>query len=111
MEPSSPLRGDGIAGELGALAERRRLSGLHPLRVEWTSGDGSPTAADLVAKVKHRGEEIVAGIAMALSLCGPEPAGAWERWGAVTGFGDAHRRELVVYWRPESALTELLPRC
>ncbi|MER7490074.1 hypothetical protein ABTY20_30150 [Streptomyces sp. NPDC126497] len=111
VEPSPSLRGDGIAGELGALAERRRLSGLHPLRVEWTSGDGSPAAADLVAKVKPRGEEIVAGIAMVLSLCGPEPAGAWERWGAVTGFGDAHRRELAVYRRTESALTELLPRC
>ncbi|MFG2378320.1 hypothetical protein ACGFY9_43555 [Streptomyces sp. NPDC048504] len=108
---SPPLRGDGIAGELGALAERRRLSGLHPLRVDWTAGDGSTTTVDLVAKVKPRGEEIVAGIAMVLSLCGPEPARAWERWGAVTGFPDAHRRELAVYRRTESALTDLLPRC
>jgi NADP-dependent 3-hydroxy-3-methylglutaryl-CoA reductase len=105
------LHGDGIASELGALGERRKLTGLHPLRVTWTDGSGSATTADLVAKVKARGEEIIAGIATLLSMCGPELAGAWSRWGGDTEFTDAHRRELSVYRRPESALRDLLPRC
>ncbi len=105
------LSGDGIASELGALGERRKLTGLHPLTVSWTSGDGSPTTVDLVAKVKPRGEEVIAGIAMLVSLCGPEVARAWSRWGADTEFTDTHRRELAVYRRPESVLTQLLPRC
>ncbi|MFD0138889.1 phosphotransferase [Streptomyces sp. NPDC127159] len=64
-----------------------------------------------MAKVKSRGQEIVAGIAMLFSLCGPDLARAWGRWGADTEFADAHRRELAVYRRTESALTDLLPRC
>ncbi|MFJ8630164.1 hypothetical protein [Streptomyces sp. NPDC093568] len=105
------LRGDGISSELGALGERRKLTGLHPLSVSWTGGAGTATTVDLVAKVKSRGEEIVAGIAKLVSLCGEELAGAWSRWGADTEFTDAHRRELSVYRRPERALTDLLPRC
>lgn len=110
VTPGPRLYGDGISSELGALAERRKLTGLYPLSVGWSSADGS-TGAELVAKVKSRGDEIVGGIAKLLSLCGPEPAAAWRRWGADTVFADAHRRELAVYRRPEPALRELLPRC
>ncbi|MDI5904434.1 MULTISPECIES: hypothetical protein [Streptomyces] len=105
------LAGDGISSELGALGERRKLTGLHPLTVNCTDGGGSATTLDLVAKVKSRGEEIVAGIARLFSLCGEDLAGAWDRWGADTEFTDAHRRELSVYRRTERALTDLLPRC
>lgn len=106
-----PLHSDGIASELGALGERRKLIGLHPLRVTWTDGDGSGTTVDLVAKVKPRGEEIVAGIARLMSLCGADAARAWSHWGGDTEFTDAHRRELSVYRRPERVLQDLLPRC
>jgi hydroxymethylglutaryl-CoA reductase (NADPH) len=105
-----PLVGDGVSSELGALGERRKLTGLHPVTVDWTSGAGEPGSADLVAKVKPRGEEIVAGIAMVASLCGPEVARAWSRWGAGTEFAASHRREPAVYRRPEPALRDLLPR-
>ncbi|WP_246204251.1 phosphotransferase [Streptomyces tailanensis] len=105
------LYGDGIASELGALGERRKLTGLYPLRVAWTDGDGAQIEAELVAKVKARGEELVAGIATLVSLCGPEVALVWHRWGAGTEFTDTHRRELAVYRRPEKVLTDLLPRC
>jgi hydroxymethylglutaryl-CoA reductase (NADPH) len=101
------LHGDGIASELGALGERRKLTGLIPMTVDWADGD----RAELVAKIKPRGEEIVAGIAMVASLCGPEVARAWHRWGAGTEFADSHRRELAVYRRTEPELTDLLPRC
>ncbi|WP_244373411.1 hypothetical protein [Streptomyces griseorubiginosus] len=105
------LTGDGISSELGALGERRRLTGLYPLTVSWTVGRGSATTVDLVAKVKSRGEEIVAGIARLLSLCGEDLVRAWERWGSETEFVGAHRRELAVYRRTERALRDLLPRC
>ncbi|MFL1899571.1 phosphotransferase [Streptomyces tauricus] len=111
VRPGRRLRGQGIASELGALSERRKLTGLHPVTVTWRPGEGSPRTVDLVAKVKSRGEEIVAGIAMLFSLCGPELARAWDRWGADTEFRDAHRRELAVYRRTERVLTDLLPRC
>ncbi|MEV0174697.1 hypothetical protein AB0I00_26700 [Streptomyces sp. NPDC050803] len=111
VSPAEPLHGDGIASELGALGERRKLTGLHPLTVTWTPGDGAERTVELVAKVKPRGEEIVAGIATLFSLCGPDVARAWRRWGADTEFTDAHRREPAVYRRTESALTDLLPRC
>jgi hydroxymethylglutaryl-CoA reductase (NADPH) len=101
------LHGDGISSELGALGERRKLTGLVPMTVEWAGGERS----ELVAKIKPRGEEIVAGIAMVASLCGPEVARAWHRWGADTEFADSHRRELAVYRRTEAVLTDLLPRC
>ena len=109
--PGPRLHGDGITSELGALGERRKLTGLHPLTVTWTDGSGTATTAELVAKVKSRGEEVVAGIAKLFSLSGEGLATAWDRWGADTGFADAHRRELAVYRRPEPALTDLLPRC
>ncbi|CAM5341899.1 hypothetical protein STENM36S_03785 [Streptomyces tendae] len=84
------LRGDGISSELGALAERRKLTGLYPLSVGWNAADGS-TGAELVAKVKSRGDEIVGGVAKLFSVCGPELDAAWQRWGADTVFTDAHR--------------------
>ncbi|GGZ50197.1 hypothetical protein GCM10010387_50680 [Streptomyces inusitatus] len=111
VAPAPQLYGDGISGELGALGEHRKLTGVFPLTVDWTDGSGSPATAELVAKVKARGEEIVAGIARLLSLCGPDAARAWRRWGGDTEFADAHRRELSVYRRTEHALTALLPRC
>jgi hydroxymethylglutaryl-CoA reductase (NADPH) len=111
VERAPELHGDGIAGGLGALGERRKLTGLHPLRVTWTDGSGSPITADLMAKVKPRGEEIVAGMAAVASLCGPEVARAWNRWGGDTAFTDAHRRELSVYRRADGPLKDLLPRC
>ncbi|MCW1097000.1 MULTISPECIES: phosphotransferase [Streptomyces] len=104
------LRGDGITSELGALAERRKLTGLYPLSVGWHAADGS-TGAELVAKVKSRGDEIVGGVAKLFSVCGPELDAAWQRWGADTVFTDAHRRELAVYRRGEPVLKDLLPRC
>lgn len=104
------LRGDGITSELGALAERRKLTGLYPLSVGWNAADGS-TGAELVAKVKSRGDEIVGGVAKLFSVCGPELDAAWQRWGADTVFTDAHRRELAVYRRGEPVLKDLLPRC
>jgi NADP-dependent 3-hydroxy-3-methylglutaryl-CoA reductase len=103
----SPLHGDGISSELGALGERRKLTGLVPMTVEWADGE----RAELVAKIKPRGAEVVAGIAMIASLCGPEVSRAWNRWGADTEFADSHRRELAVYRRAEPVLTDLLPRC
>lgn len=111
VRQAAQLHGDGISSELGALAERRKLTGLHPLTVTLTPGRGGPTTLELVAKVKPRGDEIVSGVAKLLSLCGPEVATAWDRWGADTEFTAAHRRELSVYRRPEAALTGLLPRC
>lgn len=105
------LYGDGISSELGALGERRKLTGLHPLTVTWTHGDGTPATVDMVAKVKPRDEEVIAGIAMLLSLCGPDVARAWSRWGTDTEFTDTHHREPTVYRRPEGVLTTLLPRC
>ncbi|WP_244205414.1 hypothetical protein [Streptomyces bobili] len=111
VEHLPQLHGDGIASELGALGENRKLTGIHPLRVSWTDGDGCAHTADLVAKVKSRGEEIVAGIARLVSLCGAEVADAWHRWGGYTEFTDAHRRELSVYRRTDGPLRELLPRC
>jgi hypothetical protein len=111
VRASSPLHGDGISSELGALAERRKLTGLHPLTVTFTPGCGEPSTVDLVAKVKPRGDEIVSGIAKLLSLCGPEVSRAWGRWGADTEFADAHRREPAVYRRTETVLSGLLPRC
>jgi NADP-dependent 3-hydroxy-3-methylglutaryl-CoA reductase len=105
------LIGDGVSSELGALGERRKLTGLHPVTVDWTSGGAGPATLDLVAKVKPRGEEIVAGIAMVASLCGPEVARAWSRWGTGTEFAASHRREPAVYRRTEPALRDLLPRC
>ncbi|MEU0407422.1 hypothetical protein ABZ307_06265 [Streptomyces griseorubiginosus] len=111
VRQAPPLHGDGISSELGALAERRKLTGLHPLTVTLTPGDGPPGTVELVAKVKARGDEIVSGIAKLLSLSAPEAARAWDRWGADTEFSDAHRRELAVYRRTETALTRLLPRC
>ncbi|GGL19822.1 phosphotransferase [Mangrovihabitans endophyticus] len=98
----APLHGDGIASELGALGERRKLTGLFPL-----TADGR----DLVAKVKPRGEELVAGMAMIASLCGPQVAGAWSRWGALTEFADSHRRELAAYRCADPALRDLQPVC
>ncbi|MCF1594963.1 hypothetical protein [Streptomyces muensis] len=111
VKQAPQLVGDGISSELGALAERRKVTGLHPLTVTWTPGGGTPVTVDLVAKIKPRGEDIVAGIAKVLSLCGPEVHRAWSRWGPDAEFTDAHRRELSVYRRTESALTDLLPRC
>ncbi|MGW2051331.1 phosphotransferase [Streptomyces sp. NPDC001858] len=111
VRPAPRLHGQGISSELGALGERRKLTGLHPVTVTWTPGGGSPQTVDLVAKVKPRGEEIVAGIGMLFSQCGQDVARAWGRWGADTEFTDAHRRELAVYRRTENALTDLLPRC
>ncbi|GAA2520173.1 hypothetical protein GCM10010423_10790 [Streptomyces levis] len=111
VRQAAPLHGDGISSELGALAERRKLTGLHPLTVTYTTGRGEPATVELVAKVKPRGDEIVSGIARLLSLCGPEVSRAWGRWGADTEFADAHRREPAVYRRTETALTGLLPRC
>ncbi|WP_419998160.1 hypothetical protein [Streptomyces boninensis] len=105
------LHGDGISSELGAYAERRKLTGLHPLTVTMTPGGGTPATIDLVAKVKPRGEDIIAGVAKVVSLCGPEVAQAWDRWGTDTEFTAAHRRELAVYRRQEQPLTDLLPRC
>jgi hypothetical protein len=107
----SALHGDGLASELGALGERRKLTGLHPMTVRWTAGDGTGTTAELVAKVKPRGEDLIAGIAMIASLCGPEIARAWERWGSDSDFAGTHRRELAVYRRTEPELARLLPRC
>ena len=106
-----PLVGEGIASELGALGERRKLTGLIPLTVGWTDGDGTQITADLVAKVKPRGEEIAAGIGRITSLCGAEVSSAWKTWGGGSDFPAAHRRELAIYRRPESALTGLLPAC
>ncbi|MYQ82932.1 MULTISPECIES: phosphotransferase [unclassified Streptomyces] len=111
VSPSPQLYGDGISSELGALGERRKLTGLHPLTVSWTDGDGTAATTEMVAKVKPRGEEVVAGIAMLVSLCGPDVARAWNCWGADTEFTDTHRREPAVYRRPEPVLTSLLPRC
>ncbi|MEU0213343.1 hypothetical protein [Streptomyces canus] len=111
VERGPQLYGDGIASELGALGESRKLTGIHPLRVAWTDGRGNAVTCDLVAKVKSRGEEIVAGIARLVSLCGPEVSQAWSRWGGSSEFQDAHRRELAVYRRPDRPLRELLPRC
>ncbi|WP_067498987.1 phosphotransferase [Actinoplanes sp. TFC3] len=104
------LRGEGIASELGELGERRKLTGLHPMRVRWRPGTGTGTTTDLVAKVKPRGDEVISGIGMITSLCGPELAQAWQRWGARSDFAGTHRRELAVYRRDEPELTRLLPR-
>ncbi|MFE7980375.1 hypothetical protein [Streptomyces shenzhenensis] len=103
--------GDGISTELGALGERRKLTGVIPMTVRWTEDNGLQTTAELVAKVKPRGEEIAAGIGRIASLCGPEVSSAWETWGGGSDFPAAHRRELAVFRRPEGALTGLLPVC
>ncbi|GAA0553158.1 hypothetical protein GCM10010172_39620 [Paractinoplanes ferrugineus] len=105
------LHGDGIASELGALGERRKLTGLLPMTVHWTAGDGTPVTADLVAKIKPRGEDLIAGIAMVASRCGREVAQAWDQWGGESDFAGTHRREPAVYRRREPPLTALLPRC
>jgi hydroxymethylglutaryl-CoA reductase (NADPH) len=105
------MHGDGISSELGALGERRKLTGLHPMTVRWTAGDGTATTADLVAKVKPLAEDVISGIAMIASQCGPEVARAWKRWGADSDFAGTHRREPAVYSRTEPELVRLLPRC
>ncbi len=109
--PGKALTGDGITSELGALGERRKLSGLLPMTAQWTSSAGVTTTVDLVAKVKPRGEEVIAGIGAVASRCGPAVADAWDRWGGGSEFAETHRRELAVYRRTEAVLTELLPRC
>jgi NADP-dependent 3-hydroxy-3-methylglutaryl-CoA reductase len=111
VTPAAALHGDGISSHMGALAERRKLTGLHPVRVNWIAGDGAQTEIDLVAKVKPRGKEVVAGIAKMASLCGPDVFREWNRWGGDLEFADSHRRELSLYRRMGGPLAGLLPRC
>lgn len=106
----SPLPGEGLATELGVMSERRKLIGVHPLTVQWTAGDGTAHETALVAKVKSRDDEVVAGFGRITSLCGAKVSQGWERWGTEGDFAALHRRELAVYRRTEPALTRLLPR-
>ncbi|MGH2954046.1 MAG: phosphotransferase [Solirubrobacterales bacterium] len=102
--------GSSIISELTAFGERRKLLGLHPLRVTYSTGNGRPRSLDLVAKVKPLDQELIVETGKLASLCGAKVSEAWRRWGQWAGFAGTHTRELAIYRRPEPGLRAVLPR-
>src|SRR5262249_14693929 len=101
----------GIISELGVRAERRKLTGLQPLRVAYTDRAGQPGTVEVVAKMKPLDEEVLVETGKLASLCGARVAQAWSRWGELTELKDSHTRELAVYRSGEPALAAVRPHC
>jgi hydroxymethylglutaryl-CoA reductase (NADPH) len=102
--------GSSILSEASALGERRKLLGLHPLRVTYAAGNGRPRTLDLVAKVKPLDEELIVEAGKLASLAGPRVSEAWRRFGRWAGLAGTHVRELTIYRRPEPDLRAVLPK-
>jgi hydroxymethylglutaryl-CoA reductase (NADPH) len=102
--------GSSIISELSALGERRKLLGLHPLRVTYAADNGRARSLDLVAKVKPLDEELIVETGKVASLAGPRVSEAWRRFGRWAGFAGTHVRELAIYRRPEPDLRAVLPK-
>ena len=104
------MTGSSIITELSAFGEGRKLLGLHPLRVAYSTGEGRSDSLDLVAKVKPLDEEVIVETGKLASLCGAQVAEAWSRWGEHTEFKDLHTRELAIYRAGEPRLAAVLAR-
>jgi hydroxymethylglutaryl-CoA reductase (NADPH) len=95
--------------ELTARGDRRKTTGIHPVRVTWQR-DGDAGQTDLVLKVKPLDQEVIIEAAKLASLCGGRLADLYPRWREWIGFKGLHTRELAVYRAAEPALRSVLPR-
>jgi hydroxymethylglutaryl-CoA reductase (NADPH) len=102
--------GSSMISELSARGERRKLLGLHALRVTYAARDGRARTLDLVAKLKPLDEELFVEARKLASLSGPRVSEAWRRFGRWVGLAGTHLRELAVYRRPEPELRAVLPK-
>ncbi|MEU8364234.1 hypothetical protein AB0C27_50280 [Nonomuraea sp. NPDC048882] len=101
--------GSSLITELTSRSERRKVTGILPVRAAW-KWDGGDGETDLVLKVKPLDQEVVIEAAKLASLCGGRVADLYPRWRDWTGFTGLHTRELAVYRHPEPALRAVLPR-
>ncbi|MFI7131005.1 phosphotransferase [Nonomuraea sp. NPDC050153] len=102
--------GSSLITELTSRAERRKTTGVLPVRVAWerdAGGDAGQT--DLVLKVKPLDQEVIIEAAKIASLSGGRLADVYPRWREWTGFKGLHTRELAVYRTTEPALRSVLP--
>ncbi len=110
--PAEEFGGSGILSDLAARGERRKFTGLHPLRVDCVGLDGQRQRLGVVAKIKALDDEVLVEIGKIASLGGQRLGAAWRRHGrAVGGFSGAHRRELAIYRSQHPSLVDVLPRC
>ncbi|MBT2231580.1 phosphotransferase [Nonomuraea sp. NEAU-A123] len=101
--------GSSLITELTARADRRKTTGIFPVRVAWRRDDGDGLT-DLLLKVKPLDQEVIIEAAKLASLCGGQVADLYPRWRDWTGFTGLHTRELAVYRHAEPALRAVLPR-
>ncbi|MFD0474171.1 phosphotransferase [Nonomuraea thailandensis] len=101
--------GSSLITELTARADRRKTTGIFPVRVAWRRDDADGST-DLVLKVKPLDQEVIIEAAKLASLCGGQVADLYPRWRDWTGFTGLHTRELAVYRHAEPALRAVLPR-
>ncbi|MFF3445426.1 phosphotransferase [Streptosporangium sp. NPDC002721] len=108
--PLDEALGSSLVSELTAQGERRKLTGVFPLRVHWTGPDGGLGETDLVVKAKPLDQEVIIQAAKLASLSGGRLGELYPRWREWTGFKDLHTRETAVFRAADPALRAVLPR-
>ena len=111
VDTAGALGGAGILSDIAARGERRKLTGLHPVRAEYADAAGRRRRLRLVAKVKPLDEEVLVELGKLASLAGDRVRAAWRRYGRTAGFAGSHGRELAVYRSADPSLRAVLPRC
>ncbi|TDD96352.1 phosphotransferase [Actinomadura rubrisoli] len=99
----------GLLTEMTSRGERRKLTGVVPLRVGYARPGGTTKEIDLVAKVKPLDEEVIIEAAKLASLSGGALADLYARWRDWTGFKDVHTREVALYRSGDPALARVMP--
>ncbi|MFI6165536.1 phosphotransferase [Nocardia sp. NPDC051052] len=89
--------------------ERRKFTGVVPIRVEYTYPGAGTETAELIAKVKPLDSEVIIEVGKIASLCGGDVAEQYSRYREWTGFKHTHTRELALYRNADKALRQVMP--
>ncbi|WP_397518889.1 phosphotransferase [Rhodococcus pyridinivorans] len=102
------IRSSLLTEAVGA-GERRKYTGIVPLRLAYSVPGAPRHPMDLVLKVKPLDSEVIIEVGKIASLVGGDVAEQYSQWRQSTGFKDTHTRELAVYRNANKPMLQVMP--